>query len=412
MPTFAEIMAGLNTGIGNVTGTPLGQLGTQLLLASGPQQGDPSGGARLGQALAGMQQMQGQQQQLEMQKQLRQVQQQELALRAQAMKRQEAQQQGLQTALQSPEVAAGMSPIARQLMQYGVSPANIAKLSPQAKMPTAPGMYDMPQPSGEVIRNVWNPQTGAYDQSTPFRPTQQQAVDISKSKADLDIQYKPLEYQLQADKAATTQQGAETQAQKAQIAMMKEQRERDAAMMKSKFQRLEFKNTYRGAANQLEEVATLADEIANSKALPSLYGPNGYIPPVAGSDAADLQSKINQLKAKGGLAELVKLKNNGVALTPVSNTDLEQAQLSFANMDKLQSDVQARQVFAGVAGAMRKAKEEAATRFNEYDSLYSEPAARTQQNQGPATITDDAGYNALPSGATFTGPDGVLRRKP
>jgi hypothetical protein len=33
-------------------------------------------------------------------------------------------------------------------------------------------------------------------------------------------------------------------------------------------------------------------------------------------------------------------------------------------------------------------------------------------NGSPSRITDDAGYNALPSGATFVGPDGKTRRKP
>lgn len=35
-----------------------------------------------------------------------------------------------------------------------------------------------------------------------------------------------------------------------------------------------------------------------------------------------------------------------------------------------------------------------------------------QQGGGVAAITDDAGYDALPSGAMFRGPDGVTRRKP
>jgi len=33
-------------------------------------------------------------------------------------------------------------------------------------------------------------------------------------------------------------------------------------------------------------------------------------------------------------------------------------------------------------------------------------------SQGPVTINDDAGYNALPSGTTFKGPDGQIRKKP
>jgi hypothetical protein len=42
-----------------------------------------------------------------------------------------------------------------------------------------------------------------------------------------------------------------------------------------------------------------------------------------------------------------------------------------------------------------------------------EPPAAPSSSQGaPARISDDAGYTALPSGATFVGPDGHTRRKP
>ena len=54
---MATIMDMLNQGLGGLN-TPLGQLGTSLLGQSGPQQGNPSGGARLGQAFANMSEMQ------------------------------------------------------------------------------------------------------------------------------------------------------------------------------------------------------------------------------------------------------------------------------------------------------------------------------------------------------------------
>lgn len=412
MATFMDM---LNQGLGGLN-TPLGMLGTQLLANSGPQAGNPGGGARLGQAFVGMQQQQAQQQQIEMQNQLRMIQGQEMALRAKTLERQDRQDQTMQRVLSSPEATAGMTPIQRQLMLAGYSPADIAKMQPQAKQATPPGMFDMPDPNnpGQFIRNVVNPATGQLEQSVPFMPPQAQTAKVAQQRLEMDKDQLPIEQQFKERTVSATEQNAATAAGRVATQAAAEQRQQDAAKMASKFKRVEFKQAYRGAVSQLEEVETLADEIAGSKALNSLYGPNGYIPPVAGSDAADLQAKIDQLKAKGGLAELVKLKNNGVALTPVSNTDLAQAQTSFGNFDKLQSDVQARAVFGGVAGAMRKAREEAAARYNEYDSLYDDnaPSAGSVQQNKPATITDDAGYNALPSGAIFTGPDGVLRRKP
>jgi len=38
--------------------------------------------------------------------------------------------------------------------------------------------------------------------------------------------------------------------------------------------------------------------------------------------------------------------------------------------------------------------------------------AKTADAKQPAKISGDAEYNALPSGATFIGPDGKTRRKP
>ncbi|MGB0855392.1 MAG: hypothetical protein ACPGSI_18995, partial [Pikeienuella sp.] len=40
------------------------------------------------------------------------------------------------------------------------------------------------------------------------------------------------------------------------------------------------------------------------------------------------------------------------------------------------------------------------------------PQETPQPNGEPVTITDDAGYDALPSGAEFIAPDGTRRRKP
>lgn len=51
--------------------------------------------------------------------------------------------------------------------------------------------------------------------------------------------------------------------------------------------------------------------------------------------------------------------------------------------------------------------------FDKADLEAPKPAAAAPgSSQGPARIKDDAGYNALPKGAQFIGPDGVLRRKP
>lgn len=46
------------------------------------------------------------------------------------------------------------------------------------------------------------------------------------------------------------------------------------------------------------------------------------------------------------------------------------------------------------------------------ETALGSPAATTAPQTGPARINNDAEYEALPSGATFIGPDGKTRRKP
>lgn len=393
MATFVDM---LNQGLGGLN-TPLGMLGTQLLAQSGPQAGNPGGGARLGAAFQGMQQQQAGLQQMQQQAQLRQIQEQEMALRARALQRQEKRDMTMESVLNDPTLMGQLGPQQQTAIRLGMPIADAMKLG-QPKQPTPPGMFDMPQADNTYVRKVWNPSTGTYDESVPFMPPQAQTAGVAQERLAMDKAAQPIE--LAGKQATADARTVNAQVAQERLAMeqAKQLREADKATMESKFKRLEFKQAYRGAVSQLDEVAQLASEIAGSKSLASLYGPNGYIPPVAGSDAADLQAKIEQLKAKGGLAELVKLKNNGVALTPVSNTDLTQAQTSFGNFDKIQSDVQARQVFQSVADTMLRAKTEAATRYNEYDSLYDAPSPGSVQQNAPTapavgTVMDGYRYN-------------------
>lgn len=412
MATFMDM---INQGLGGLN-TPLGMLGTQLLANSGPMPGNPGGGARLGNAFLGMQQQQGMQQQMDQQLQLRKIQEQEMALRARALQRQEKQDASIEKVLADPTFMGQLSPTQQTAIRLGTPMADVMKMG-QAKQPTPPGMYDMPDPNnpGQYIRHVVNPQTGILEQSVPFTPPQAITASVAQDRLQMDRQMQPVEMAARQTAAEAQASNAKATADRVAMEQAKAQREADKGVMESKFKRLEFKQAYRGAVAQLDEVEQLATKIANSKALDSLYGPDGrYIPPIAGTDAADLLADINQLKAKGGLAELVKLKQNGVALTPVSNTDLTQAQTSFGNFDQMQSGAKAREVFSYTAEAMRKAKAEAATRYNEYDSLYDDkPAQRSQQPAQVARPTSEAEYNALPSGAVFIDPDdGKQYRKP
>ncbi|CAM3304732.1 hypothetical protein [Pseudomonas plecoglossicida] len=200
---FADVLATLNQGLGNVTGTPLGQLGLQLMAQSGYQPGNPSGGARLGNALAGMGQMQAQQQHAQQLQAYRQAQMQQME-QAQAMQQARlAQQQRQEQALQDPGLQSSLGPLARQLAALGLPLDDIlransgdalqahreASLAQQQgqfdarqarigaggrepsgqRMPTQRQVLDEPLGDGQMQRHVLNPQTGQYEKyGEPF----------------------------------------------------------------------------------------------------------------------------------------------------------------------------------------------------------------------------------------------------
>ena len=221
MATMAEIMSGINQGIGGLN-TPLGQLGTQLMLASGPQAGNPSGGARMGQALAGMSEMQRQQalqqyrsHQIELAEQ-----QQQMSLQQARAKQEQAQR--LQQAVQDPNFLASLGPMAKQMAQLGVDPSDLiraqnsdalqqhrqAQLQQQAQQfdtrlahtgaggsgggqppgPKAPmprQILEEPQENGMMQKHIFDPATNSYK---PYgKPYRQFAPGKAATGADAVI---------------------------------------------------------------------------------------------------------------------------------------------------------------------------------------------------------------------------------
>lgn len=124
---MSSFIDALNQGVNNVTGTPLGQLGLQMLMASGPQQGNPGFGARLGQAFGGMSEMQRVQALQQYRDQMMQVQQQQMQMRQQAAQAETERQRQYQARLQDPNFLNSLSPMARQMAQLGVDPADLIR---------------------------------------------------------------------------------------------------------------------------------------------------------------------------------------------------------------------------------------------------------------------------------------------
>ncbi|WP_085602106.1 hypothetical protein [Pseudomonas sp. B10(2017)] len=190
---MASFIDALNQGVNNVTGTPLGQLGLQMLMASGPQQGNPGFGARLGQAFGGMSEMQRVQALQQYRDQMMQVQQQQMQMRQQAAQAETERQRQYQARLQDPNFLKSLSPMARQMAQLGVDPADLIRATnadnlAQHRQATlqqdqaqfaqrhagagggssgprtpAPRPYiDQPVGNGLMQRHKFNPQVGDY----------------------------------------------------------------------------------------------------------------------------------------------------------------------------------------------------------------------------------------------------------
>jgi len=163
----------------------------------------------------------------------------------------------------------------------------------------------------------------------------------------------------------------------------------------------------------IDQSINLAEDLLKDPGLAGNFGMRGAVPNTPGSDAANAAAKMDRFIAVSGLQGVADLKTKGINLYPMSNTDLGAVQKGVVNLNKMQDVDSAKAALQQYVDVARKAKDEGAKNYERTRSLYdlntsSPPTASSK----PVPITDDAGYNALPSGTQFTGPDGVLRRKP
>ena len=194
---MAGFIDALNQGVGALTGTQLGQLGLQMLMASGPQQGNPGFGARLGQAAAGMSEMQRVQELQKHRQRLAELQAQQLQMAQQQAQAKAQQAQEYQDRLRDPNFLATLSPTARMAAGLGVDPADLIRAtnadylaqhraatlqqnqaqfdtresriganagSSGPRMPTQRQVLEKPLGGGMVQRYVLDPQTGQYQE--------------------------------------------------------------------------------------------------------------------------------------------------------------------------------------------------------------------------------------------------------
>jgi hypothetical protein len=123
---MASIVEMLNQGLGALN-TPLGQFGVNMMMQAGPQAGNPGGGVRMGNALAGMSEMQKAQALQQYREQMIAQQQAAQDFQVQQARAKAEQQQRQQQALQSPELQSQLGGMARQLAALGMPLDDVLK---------------------------------------------------------------------------------------------------------------------------------------------------------------------------------------------------------------------------------------------------------------------------------------------
>lgn len=213
---MASMVEMLNQGLGALN-TPLGQFGVNMMMQAGPQQGNPGGGVRLGQALAGMSEMQKAQALQQYREQMIAQQQAAQNFQVQQARAKAEQQQRQQQALQSPELQSQLGGMARQLAALGMPlddvlraqsgyqlqqhrDASLAQAQAHfeqtqanrsagggadhgPKMPTPRQILDEPLGDGMIQRHVFDASTNGYK---PYgKPFRQYAPTKADPMADL-----------------------------------------------------------------------------------------------------------------------------------------------------------------------------------------------------------------------------------
>jgi hypothetical protein len=162
-----------------------------------------------------------------------------------------------------------------------------------------------------------------------------------------------------------------------------------------------------GAIGQATRVISKVDE-ALGKVGYTTAGVGSVMSKIPGTDARDLQSALETIKANLGFAELQAMRDaspTGGALGAIAVQELIALQSTVASLDQAQSPDQ-----------LKKSLDQIKTHYGNWRKTLQDgnapPPPPKPGGAAPKPIASDAEYNALPSGAEFIAPDGSRRRKP
>lgn len=422
MATFLEMMQKANGNLGTAFQNPWTQLGLQLMAAGGQQPGDPTLGQRFAQAGQGFMNQQAQQAELQQQQLLRQIQLGQLNKQVKAQEMDEQTRQMVRDRVKSDSSILANSPLARAVLEATGDISGIADLAKigQPAAPKAPFTYEENLPGGERQQYIWDPSTGGYRATAPYRPTQQQAIDQRAQQFQQTQEFKQQQANTQQQQWQAEQgvreQNASASADRASTAAAAEFRKSENAVRERKVEQAKMQSQYRIADKRFEDAEQRIQTLINHPGLKGNYGLYGTVGNLPGADAANARALLSELRETLSFSELNQLKQMGVNLAPITEAERDAAGKSVANLENAQDYGAVQSQLNKALAVVQRSREEARTLFNQLDGIYGQQpqqrGAGAQPSGGHAKPQTQADFDALPAGSLYIDPDdGKLYRK-
>jgi hypothetical protein len=151
--------------------------------------------------------------------------------------------------------------------------------------------------------------------------------------------------------------------------------------------------------NVAQSIETI-DKLSSDKGLNYITGMYSKLPVVPGTDQARADALAKQVEGQTFLQAFNALKGAGA----ITDTEGTKATGAIARLQRSQSAGDYKEALKELRGVLSAG----------LDRLTKQAGGTTAEAgvSGPKRIQNDSDYDALPSGATFIGPDGKQRRKP
>ena len=178
-----------------------------------------------------------------------------------------------------------------------------------------------------------------------------------------------------------------------------------------------------GSIAGLDRLADAANRLLTHPGLGGITGLRGKLPNLPGSDAANANALLDNLRSQIGFSVLQSLRDaskTGGALGNVSDKEGARLEANLAALSTSQSEEQFRKSLGQILDFTGQAKDRVREAFNmrhgnrTLDAVRPTDGARASKSLGSGvpTITRQEDLADLPSGAIFRAPDGSLRKVP